>query len=374
MSRPSSQSRQPSPLSARRLRNGSDVAELLGTDSSAIYAGRTAVITGAASGIGLAAAKKFAQHGLQVCLADIDLDRLLQAEAEVAEIIGKENTLAVPTDVSRLDQVEHLRDEVFKKFGQANVLMNNAAISKGRDGTIGASYENLGTWKDVLDVNLGGVSLHIPNLKDEIPHLSLSIQVINVIHTFTAPMIAQENPSLLGSDNPEAGLLTLGRNKASPILRKFEFYAPMPEYIEMNLDDDGIIRGNPAYNVVSKAAVKILSEHLAHDLRTRGARTTVHLFVPGWTWTGMTGASVVAEKPDGAWTAEETVNYMVRLGDFYIVCPDNETSPELDRLRILWAAQDVAEGRPPLSRWHPEWHPRFAEFVRDRLSQNQWED
>jgi hypothetical protein len=75
----------------------------------------------------------------------------------------------------------------------------------------------------------------------------------------------------------------------------------------------------------------------------------------------------------------------VRLGDFYIVCPDNETyvhytffsgdvlnlcrSPELDRLRMLWSVRDVSEGRPALSRWHPEWKPLYEEFIKDELEE-----
>jgi NAD(P)-dependent dehydrogenase (short-subunit alcohol dehydrogenase family) len=53
-------------------------------------------------------------------LADIDEKKLQQAEAEIAEIIGKDNVLAVVTDVSDLSQVEHLRDEAFKKFGEVS--------------------------------------------------------------------------------------------------------------------------------------------------------------------------------------------------------------------------------------------------------------
>jgi len=49
-------------------------------------------------------------------------------------------------------------------------------------------------------------------------------------------------------------------------------------------------------------------------------------------------------------------------GDFYIVCPDDEGSPEMDRLRILWSAGDIAENRPPLSRWHPDHAEAFAAF------------
>ena len=128
--------------------------------------------------------------------------------------------------------------------------------------------------------------------------------------------------------------------------------------------------GNAAYNA-SKAAVKSLTETLAYELReSAGTRLTAHLFVPGWTFTGMTGAGGLAEKPAGAWSAQETVLYMfdkVRAGDFYILCPDNETKTSVDALRVLWAAGDVAERRPALSRWHPEYKPMFEDYIRENL-------
>jgi hypothetical protein len=46
-------------------------------------------------------------------------------------------------------------------------------------------------------------------------------------------------------------------------------------------------------------------------------------------------------------------------GDFYIVCPDDEVTPAMDRKRILWAAGDITENRPPLSRWHPDYAGKF---------------
>jgi len=46
--------------------------------------------------------------------------------------------------------------------------------------------------------------------------------------------------------------------------------------------------------------------------------------------------------------------------DFYIVCPDNEVTPELDAKRMFWAAHDIIDNRPPLSRWHPDWADVFA--------------
>jgi hypothetical protein len=49
-------------------------------------------------------------------------------------------------------------------------------------------------------------------------------------------------------------------------------------------------------------------------------------------------------------------------GDFYVICPDGEVSPEEDRRRILWAAGDIVENRPPLSRWHPAYAEAFETF------------
>jgi len=110
---------------------------------------------------------------------------------------------------------------------------------------------------------------------------------------------------------------------------------------------------------------------------------------PGWTYTGLSSSET---KPDGAWTADETVNYLLRrvmAGHFYIVCPDNEVSLEIDNLRIMWGAADIVEGRPALSRWHPDYkvstcsYPsykllrrgvtqgEFEEFMRDGLAEIQ---
>ena len=58
----------------------------------------------------------------------------------------------------------------------------------------------------------------------------------------------------------------------------------------------------------------------------------------------------------------------VRQGKFYILCPDNETRHEVDQLRIMWGAGDVAEGRPALSRWHRDYKAIFEEYVRDGLA------
>ena len=123
--------------------------------------------------------------------------------------------------------------------------------------------------------------------------------------------------------------------------------------------------GDPAYNL-SKAGVKAFTEALQHELRnSAGARVTAHLLIPGFVFTALT-ARGRTEKPAAAWTPEQTVEFMLESlerGDFYILCPDNDVSRSLDERRILWAAQDIIENRPPLSRWHKDWAERFKAWL-----------
>ncbi|KAF9483444.1 NAD(P)-binding protein [Pholiota conissans] len=279
-----------------------------------IHAGRVALITGAASGIGRAAAIEFAKLGLKVAIADVTAEKLYEVGKEVGKIVGEANVLVVPTDVSKLEEVVKLRDRVYEAWGEVAVLMNNAGI-----GNKGTSWDGIENWRKVFDVNLFGI--------------------VNVQQTFVPSMIHQENPALVINTGSKQGI-------TNP-------------------------PGNAAYNA-SKAAVKSLTEGLSYELREKAnCNVTAHLFIPGWTHTGMTGAGST-EKPPGAWTAEETVAYMldkVREGEFYILVPDNETKREVDQLRIMWAAADIAEGRPALSRWHPNYKALYEEYIREGLAQ-----
>ncbi|KAF5382506.1 hypothetical protein D9615_003060 [Tricholomella constricta] len=280
-----------------------------------INAGRVAVITGAASGIGRAAALEFAKLGLKVAIADVAEEKLNDVGKQLVHQIGEANVLVVPTDVTQLDQVVRLRDKVYEAWGEVAVLLNNAGI-----GAKGTSWDGLDNWHKTFNVNFFGV--------------------INVQQTFAPSMLHQENQAMIINTGSKQGI-------TNP-------------------------PGNTAYNA-SKAAVKSLTEGLAHELRSQpDSNVTAHLFLPGWTYTGLTGADSGSEKPTGAWTAEETVLYMldhVRSGDFYILVPDNETKREVDQLRIMWNAADVAEGRPALSRWHPNYKALFEEYMRDKLAQ-----
>ena len=101
---------------------------------------------------------------------------------------------------------------------------------------------------------------------------------------------------------------------------------------------------------------------------SRDARLSAHLLIPGFVFTGLT-AKGRTEKPAAAWTPEQTVDFMIEAlsaGDFYILCPDNDVPRHVDERRILWAAGDIVENRPALSRWHPDYADAFAKFMNMR--------
>ena len=263
----------------------------------ALAPGHVAVITGAASGIGLAAARAFAARGMTVVLADRDEASLAAAEAELKGSAG--TVLERAVDVADRTSLAALRDEVLDRFGAVHVLMNNAGIQPGS--TLLGPVED---WQRILAVNLWGV--------------------INGCQVFAPAMLEGGQPGLIVNTGSKQGITT-------------------PP-------------GNPAYNV-SKAGVKVFTEALQHELRGRnGVQVSAHLLIPGFVFTGLT-AKGRTEKPAGAWTPEQTVDFMLdRLaaGDFYILCPDGETTRELDEKRMAWAMGDIIENRPPLSRWHPD--------------------
>jgi NAD(P)-dependent dehydrogenase (short-subunit alcohol dehydrogenase family) len=287
--------------------------------------GRVAVITGAAGGIGLAAARRFRSFGMKVALADTDLAEVEAAAAELGEAGNSGDVIAVEADVSQLSDLERLRDVTWQRLGPVSVLMNNAGTGLG-----GGAWDRYEEWKRVLDVNLWGV--------------------INGIHAFVPRML-------------EAGTAGLVINTGS----KQGITCPP---------------GNAPYNV-SKAGVKVLTESLQHQLRNApGSKLTAHLLIPGWTDTAINRKaardrarlsgdaqaelSAAAPRPAGAWTSDQVIDYMlagIASGDFYILCPDNDVTAELDRKRIAWAAGDLIEGRPPLSRWHPDYAAQFKKFA-----------
>jgi NAD(P)-dependent dehydrogenase (short-subunit alcohol dehydrogenase family) len=275
----------------------------------ALVQGNTAVITGAASGIGLAAAKRFALMGMKIVLADIGGTRLDDASRAISAIAGDDAVLAVASDVSKADEVDRLADRAFGAFGEVSLLMNNAGVGDNP----GKPWENHDAWKRLLDINFWGV--------------------VHGVEAFAPRMLASARPGLIVNTGSKQGITT-------------------PP-------------GNLAYNV-SKAGVKTFTEGLAHALRNEpGAHLSAHLLIPGFTYTGLTEGAT--EKPAGAWTGEQVVDFMLESlvrGDFYILCPDNDVARPLDERRMAWAIGDIIENRPALSRWHPDHKDAFAAFIK----------
>jgi NAD(P)-dependent dehydrogenase (short-subunit alcohol dehydrogenase family) len=274
--------------------------------NSVFKAGSTAVVTGAALGIGRACAHRFAGLGMHVCMVDLASDDFDAALAYVRDAApDPENIMAASADVADMTAMVKLKDTVTNRFGPVSVLMNNAVTRVGA-----GFWDDLADWRRTVDVNLWGV--------------------IHGVRAFVPAMI-------------DSGKLGAVINMGSK---------------------QGITNppGNSVYNL-TKAALKSYTESLQHELRN-GANpaVTAHLVIPGWTTTGK------REHKPGAWLPEQVVDEMlprIENGDFYIVCPDGEVTRDMDRARILWSAGDVTENRPALSRWHGGFDDAFKAFDPD---------
>ena len=262
---------------------------------------RGAVVTGAASGIGMAAAKRLAAQGMHVCLADIDESALDTAHEEVRAAALAGRVMSVAVDVADAEAMADLSARVADTFGDVAFVMNNAVARH-----TGGCLDEPGNWRRTIDVGLFGV--------------------INGCQAFAPVMIAADRPAMIVNVGSKQGI-------TNP-------------------------PGRPHYNV-AKAAVKAYTELLQHELRGGGGAVTAHLLVPGMTTTGD------REHRPGAWWPDQVVDHMLEAlagGDFYIICPDGEVTPEMDAKRILWAARDITENRPPLTRWHPDFKAAFDAF------------
>ena len=266
-----------------------------------------AVITGGASGIGLATAQRLATMGLRLAIVDVR-EALLEPAAEQLRQLGAPEVMASSTDVSDREALVELETLVAERFGGTDILMNNAGIQPGS-----SLLDDPENWLRILGVNLGGI--------------------VYGTQVFVPRMIERGRPGLVINTGSKQGITT-------------------PP-------------GDPAYNV-SKSGVKTFTEALAHELRnTEGHQLTAHLLIPGFVFTDLTRGSRT-EKPAGAWTPEQTAEFLfqsLERGDFYILCPDNDVSRELDEKRMAWAIGDIIENRPPLSRWHPDYTESFNLYI-----------
>jgi short-subunit dehydrogenase len=233
-------------------------------------------------------------------------------------------------DVSDAKAMLALSEEVFAASdGNCHFLMNNAGVGKG-----------------------GG-----PMTEMETVHFTMGVNTYGPMHgclAFVPKMKASGEPGIVVNTGSKQGIT-------------------MPP-------------GNLTYNI-SKAALKCYTEGLEHELRNSSENKNLRaaLLVPGWVNTSIVLKSIRQDKLDkgeafdadsvffheakpaaGAWMPQEVVDFMMQeldLGRFYIVCPDNDTDRETDKLRMTWTMQDITQDRPPLSRWHPDYKDKFAEYV-----------
>lgn len=275
----------------------------------AIEKGCVAIVTGSAVGIGYAIAERLAGQAMDVVLLDKDEVALRAAAKKLSSLHPGARVRTLAGDVTDDAALLRLRDTALD-LGRVSLLVNNAAIIE-RAGP----WETSEGWPRLMDINFWSI---------------LKLQQL-----FVPYMLALGGPAAVVNLGSKEGITT-------------------PP-------------GNAAY-AVSKAAVRILTEQLAHELREQTKGVTAHLLIPGYTFTPMNFPDMTdkTSKPAAPWSAAQVADRMLEgmaSGQFYIFCEDNEVTRELDQRRMQWSADDLIQGRPALSRWHPDYREAFAAYV-----------
>jgi len=339
------------------------------TLSSLMQPGRTAVVTGAASGIGKAACLAFAQAGMSVWMIDNDAADLQHAQQDIQQIVTATTTTTTNNnnhnhssatvvtrvlDVTDRDAMERLAQDVYHATGGAGAGAGDCAIL----------FNNAGTGR-----NAGPPSAMDPTVLDRIMQVN-TYGPIYGCQAFVPKMKEQQQQAMIINTGSKQGIT------CPP--------------------------GNEAYNM-SKAALKVYTEGLQHELRQSDSKNHIRvvLLIPGWVHTKIhvkavrdeqqakkeekeqsgsgSGSGDVTQEmehnedqvPAGAWHPSQVIDFMKEHLDhgppesFYIVCPDGEVDWATDRCRMTWAVQDVTENRPPRSRWHPDYAAAFVTYLND---------
>jgi NAD(P)-dependent dehydrogenase (short-subunit alcohol dehydrogenase family) len=284
--------------------------------------GATALITGAASGIGFAVSTHCRAAGMTLHLLDINSANLSKAASLLSATGDNKAPLTTHTlDVSDPAAWSALKSELGDL--ELDFLMLNAGA--GFKSERGDVWRDVGYFQKTFGANvfgmLNGLEAFLPAVKKGKGKKAISL-----------------TGSKQGITNPP-------------------------------------LAGNPAYNS-SKAAVKSIAEHLSFDLHKSYPDISVHLLIPGWTFTAFSGNSgptsdeeAMEKKPKGAWLPSQVKDELVKAveeGKFYVVCPDNDVTGPLDAARMEWGVREINGKLQPLSRWREDGKAGAAEWIEGR--------
>jgi NAD(P)-dependent dehydrogenase (short-subunit alcohol dehydrogenase family) len=270
---------------------------------------------------------------MNLALLDINQENLSKA-SEILPSKSDEKTETYKMDVTSVQDWQRVRKDVESKFGGVDLLMLNAGAGFKPETT--QSWEDINYFQKTMQTNLFG---YINGLATILP----------LVQKSTAPS------AVIMTGSKQGKAVKLGHR--------------------IVLTSVGITNppGNPAYNA-SKSAVKTLAEHLSHDMKSSHPNISVHLLIPGWTFTGLSGnggpvsdEEAMKTKKAGAWLPSQVAEYGYKKmaeGKFYLICPDNDVTEELDEARMSWGAGDWIEGRAALSRWDSQFKDEAAEWIK----------
>ena len=253
--------------------------------------GRTAVVTGAASGIGRAMVERFAAKGMRVVLADIEPDALAAATDEL--VAGGAEAIGVRTDVTDIASVQALSDAARERFGPIHVLCNNAGVGPPAEPQLWLNTPN--DWRWTFEVNVFGV--------------------VNGLNTFMPHMVEHgEDGHVINTSSPDGGIVAMA---------------------------------SAGVYASSKAAVVTLTECLHHQLREMGSSIGASVLLPSggllltglWTADRNRPAALERERPRSrpGMTAEGFRELMASQGREIPVMPLDEVAG--------WAVDGLRTGR-----------------------------
>ncbi|CRK04192.1 hypothetical protein BN1723_008845 [Verticillium longisporum] len=262
-------------------------------------ASKTAVITGGASGIGLAVAQKCLDHGMKVVIADQDSSKLMETKQNLGSALA-----TLEMDVGRAEDWIRLQKLVDGDFqGRLDFLFLNAGIQPS------SGWKDTSSFQAIFNVNLFGVvhgiSTFLPTIK-----VAPAIVITGSKQGITNP---PSNPAYNASKSAVKSIA---------------------EHLSYDLKD-------ATTNVHLLVPGWTFTGLGRSNAQSSGEK-------PAGAWTSEQVANYLVEK--------------MTQNEFYIICPDSEVTEEMDAKRIAWAAQDLVRRRPPLSRWREEFKEEFSNW------------